>query len=406
MKIIPSFKPSFDFSEILNAVRCCLLQRNESIVNRFENEFAGYLGVKHAVIMPSARWGLYYILKNMNLSEGDEVILPAFTFFAVPAAIIKLKLKPVFVDIAENNLNIDADKIEKSISARTKVIIATHLSGYVCEMNRIKEIAKRHDIKIIEDCAQSIGSEFENMKAGSFGEAAYFTFGLTKGFTTLGGAMITTNNDLLFEKIRKDVSIIRPLSFSLTLMQIIKALIVKIAVSSFVFPFVYCFLRLFSFYDIDIIEKIFREKEKALHDFPETGTINSFHAALGILQLNKIDARNDFKIKSGKYIYDKISAIKSLKIPLLSNKAKNIFSTCPVLFKNKQTIKKYLLKKGIDTSMGYMDNCAGLTFFKDFKIHCQNAFKAKQEALYLPLYNDINEKELIYIIEVISKINE
>ena len=171
--IIPSFKPAVSYKE-LNAMLSELLFgiASDKDIYLFEQGFARYLGVKYAIRMPSARRGLYHILKSLNLKEGDEVIIPAFTYFAVPAAVIKAGLKPVFVDISAVNLNIDPEKIEENITTKTRAIIPTHLCGFACGMAEILDIAGRHNIFVIEDCAQSLGAEYKNNKLGSLGSAA------------------------------------------------------------------------------------------------------------------------------------------------------------------------------------------------------------------------------------------
>ncbi len=152
MEIIPSFKPSISYKQ-LNTVLLSVLFGNppEQENSAFEQKFARYLNVKYVIRVPSARWGLYYILKNLDLTKGDEVIIPAFTYFAVPAAIVKLGLRPVFVDINSRNFNIDVQEVRKNITERTRVIIPTHLCGFACELDEILNIAQRYDIKVIED---------------------------------------------------------------------------------------------------------------------------------------------------------------------------------------------------------------------------------------------------------------
>ena len=168
MKIIPSFKPAISFRQ-LNAtfLKILFYKISGRRVDIFEDRFSEYLGVKHAICVPSGRWGLYYILESLNLEKGDEVITPAFTYFAVPAAVIKLGLKPIFIDINSENFNIQFQKIEENITEKTKVIIATHLCGFVYELDKIIDIARRYNIKVIEDCAQALGAKYKNKKAGS-----------------------------------------------------------------------------------------------------------------------------------------------------------------------------------------------------------------------------------------------
>jgi len=403
MKIIPSFKPAISYKQ-LNRVLFKILsgsvQRQE--ITRFEHRFAGYIGTRHAIRVPSGRWGLYYILQGLNLKEGDEVILPAFTYFAIPAVIIKLGLRPVFVDINPWDLNIDIQRIKENISDRTRVIIPTHLCGFACKVDEILDIARQHNIKVIEDCAQSLGAGHKGKKAGSLGTAGYFTFSMTKGFTTLGGGMITTDNDLLADNIRRQIISVHPTSARILFFKLVKCYIMKSATSRILFPAVYWVMRMLSYFNIDIVDVIFREKESAIGKLPRGGQLDNIRAGLGIGQLKDLDRRNEIRMKKGVEFYEGLKDIDDIRVPLLDKDSKNIFSGCPILFKNKKDIKKTLLKRGIDVSVGYMQDCARLDIFKEFKKDCPNASRAEDEILYFPLYTELTPSELTYIINMLK----
>lgn len=404
MRIIPSFRPSISYSQ-LNTVLSRILSGNvqEQETTRFEHRFAQYLGVKHAMRVPSGRWGLYYILQSLKLKEGDEVILPAFTYFAVPAAIVKSGLRPVFVDIGPQNLNISIQEIKKNITGRTRVIIPTHLCGFVCGLDEILDIAHKHNIAAIEDCAQSLGAEYKGKKAGSLGKAAYFSFSMTKNFTTLGGSTVTTNDDLLADSIRRQIISIRLAGVKVLFSELLKGYIMKFATSPILFPAVYYGMRIFSCFGIDIVDRIFREKNFSLGNLPVGGQLNSIQAELGLMQLNDLDRKNDMRMKRGLELYRRLKGIDNVQIPLLEHKAKNIFSSCPILFKNKIDIKRILLKKGIDVSAGYMQDCSRLDIFKEFRKDCPNASRAEDEILYFPVYAELTNSEAIYIAEAIRQ---
>lgn len=404
MKIIPSFRPSISYGQ-LNKTLLRLLINNvpEEAVTAFEQRFAQYLGVKYAIRVSSARWGLYYILQNLNLNKGDEVILPAFTYFAVPAAIVKAGLKPVFIDIDLANLNIDIQKIEENITEKTRVIIATHLCGFVYGLDRIINIARGHNIKVIEDCAQALGTEYKNKKVGSWGDAAYFTFGITKNFTTLGGGMIATNNDNLADVLRDKTKNILPMENKILFLKLIKAYIMKLTTSPILFPAAYYIMRMFSFFGIDIIDYLFDEKESLPIILPKRGKLNNIQAELGIMQLSEIDKKNAIRIEKGLEFYERLKDIMDVRIPLLEAEAKNIFSSCPSLVKGKRDKKRLLLAKGIDVSAGYMQDCSKLDIFMEFKRICPNASKAEQEVLYLPMYPELTDGELEYIAEMVKE---
>jgi dTDP-4-amino-4,6-dideoxygalactose transaminase len=404
--IIPSFKPSISYKE-LNTILARILFGNapNNETSLFEQKFAQYLGVRHAIAVPSGRWGLYYILESLSLKESDEVILPAFTYFAVPTAIVKLGLRPVFVDINPENLNINIQKIRENITKKTRVIIPTHLCGFVCGgLDEIMEISRKHGIIIIEDCAQSLGAEYKGRKAGSWGDFSYFSFGVTKNFTTLGGGMIATNNDEIADIIRGSVKDISSVSKKTLFFELLKSYIMKLATSPILFPGVYCVMRISYFFNIDIIENIFHEKNSSLADLPKNGQLSGIQAELGMAQLNDLDRRNELRRENGTGLYERMKSIRGVRIPSLETDAKNIFSTCPVLVKDKKNKRKILLRKGVDVSSGYMRDCSRLEIFKGFKKHCPNASKAEEEALYLPLYPELTSCKQRCVEYVIKKI--
>ena len=405
MKIIPSFKPSISYKELRAVLlRILLNEACDQQINMFENRFALYVGVKHAIRVPSARWGLYCILESLGFREGDEIIMPAFTYFAVPAAIVRLGLKPVFVDINPCNLNIDAQKIKDNITERTRAVIPTHLCGFVCGLEEILDIAQKYNIKVIEDCAQSLGAEYKNKKTGAWGDAAYFSFGVTKNFTTLDGAMIVMDNDALADKIRRRLSKVDEAGSFLLLSRWLKACIIKISVSSILFPYIYYLIRVFSFFGIDIINAVFHEKMSAPGDLSGTCLLNGIQAGLGMTQLSDLDGKNNARMKKGLKLYESLKDFENTRTPSLEAGGKNIFSTCPILFKGKKNIKKILLKNGIDVSSGYMRNCARLDIFKEYKKECPNASRAEHEVLYLPMYPELTDSELMYMSEIIKRI--
>lgn len=172
-------------------------------VGLLEQEAAQYLGVKYAVGVASGTDALVLSLAALGIREGDEVITTPFTFIATAEAISRVGAKPVFCDINEKTLNIDPEKIEKKITKSTRAILPVHLYGLPCAMDEILSIAKKHGLKIIEDCAQSFGAEYKGKKAGSLGDCGCFSFFPGKNLGCYGdGGMIATNEAALAEKLR------------------------------------------------------------------------------------------------------------------------------------------------------------------------------------------------------------
>ncbi len=162
----------------------------------FEKEFANYIGVKHAISVGNGTDALVLALKSIGIGEGDEVITTPFTFFATAEAISAVGGTPVFVDVDKETFNIDATKIEEKITSKTKAIMPVHIFGQSADMDEINEIAKKHNLMVIEDACQAIGGKYKGRKIGTLGDVACFSFFPTKNLGCAGdGGMIVTDND-------------------------------------------------------------------------------------------------------------------------------------------------------------------------------------------------------------------
>ncbi len=168
---------------------------------RFEKAFAEYVGVAHAVSLPSCTSALHLALAALGVGEGDEVIVPEATWIATSAPIAYVGATPVFADIDKGSWCLDAAAVERSITPRTKAVIVVHLYGNMADMNAMMDIARRHGIAVIEDAAQAIGSEFRGRKAGAFGDAGAFSFHGSKTLTTGEGGMFVTSRDDIFARV-------------------------------------------------------------------------------------------------------------------------------------------------------------------------------------------------------------
>ncbi len=161
----------------------------------FEVSFAHYCDVKYGIGVNSGTDALYIALGALGIGHGDEVILPTFTFIATALCVSYTGAKPVFVDIEEDTYNLDTSQLEAAITRRTKAIIPVHIYGQSANMKGIWAIAKKYNLKVVEDAAQAHGATYENKKAGSLGDAACFSFYPTKSLGAFGdGGMIVTDN--------------------------------------------------------------------------------------------------------------------------------------------------------------------------------------------------------------------
>lgn len=172
-------------------------------IRRYEMSFSKYLGIKHTFSFGAGRMAFYAILKALGVKEGDEVILPAYSCVVIPNAIIYCGAKPIYVDIVPGSLNIDTVKIEEKITSQTKAICVQHTFGSFCDMDTVKKIARKYDLKIIEDCAHALGAEYKGKTAGTFGDAAIFTTEQSKIISTGMGGVAVTNDEKIACNIKK-----------------------------------------------------------------------------------------------------------------------------------------------------------------------------------------------------------
>lgn len=171
-------------------------------VLEFENEFSKKVNSKYSVAVSNGTAALHLACLSLGIKEGDEVISTPITFVASSNSVLYCGAKPVLVDVDENGL-IDADLIEEKITSKTKAIIVVHYSGLVCDMKKIKQIAQKYDLKIIEDSCHALGGEYYDSKVGSceYGDIATFSFHPVKHITSGEGGMITTNDEEIYKKL-------------------------------------------------------------------------------------------------------------------------------------------------------------------------------------------------------------
>jgi dTDP-4-amino-4,6-dideoxygalactose transaminase len=172
-------------------------------VAQLEQNIASYLGVNHAIGLASGTDALVLALRAFDIGAGDEVIIPAYTFFATAGAVMSVGAKPVFVDVDPQSYQIDVNRIKDNITSNTRAVIPVHLYGHPAQMGPVLEIARSHGLKVIEDNAQGFGAEYEGKKTGSLGDIGCLSFFPTKNLGAFGdGGMTVTNDPALAERMR------------------------------------------------------------------------------------------------------------------------------------------------------------------------------------------------------------
>ena len=360
---IPIARPAIGQDEI-SAVTAVLesgkLAAGEHVAE-FEKLFADYCGTTHAIAINNGTAALHAALLAADIGHGDEVIVPAFSFIATATAVSMTGAKPVFADVNEQTFNIDPLKVEDCITSKTKAIIGVHLFGQPFDIQGIQHICESHNLTLIEDAAQAHGAMWNKEKTGGFGQFGCFSFYATKNMTTGEGGMVTTSEKVSAERLRLLIN--------------------------------------------------HGQSEKYLHTrIGYNYRMTDIAAAIGIIQLKKLEKFNNRRRKNAEY-FDAHIKVKGLRTPFVSPGMHHVYHQYVLRLADEFPLKRadfieYLKAKGIGTAVHY-----------PLPIHHQPVYAVANEpdscpistrlassVLSIPVHPLLDQKELAYICDVINQV--
>lgn len=354
-KVIISKKEIDEVKKVLNSG---LIAQGRRVLE-LESELAKLCGTKYAIAVNSGTAALHTALVSAGVGTGDEVITTPFTFVATANSILMAGAKPVFADIREDTFNIDPDMIERAITKKTKAIIVVNLYGQPAEYKKINSIAKKHNLIVIEDAAQSIGAEYMGKPSGSLGDIGCFSFYATKNIMCGEGGMITTNNKVYTER-----------------------------------------ARLFRHHGQD---------EKKKYEYTGLGynyRMTDISATIALGQLKKIDEFTNKRIRNAKILSKGLMGIKGIVVPLVSDESKHVFHQYTLRitkdFKiSRDKLKDYLSGNGIYSGIFYPKPLYLYEHLKCTKAEINNMPIVKRvsgEVLSLPVHPFIKISDINYIV--------
>jgi perosamine synthetase len=199
----PVYQPSLTGNEkkyVLECLDSTWISSKGKFINQFEKSFADYIGVTHATSVCNGTVALHLAMLALGIGPDDEVIVPTLTYIASVNSIVYTGATPVFVDSIEDTWQMDPTDVIQKITPKTKAVLAVHLYGHACDMEALSKICKEHDLFLIEDCAEAIGTKFKGKHVGTFGDISTFSFFGNKTMTTGEGGMVVTNDQTLYDR--------------------------------------------------------------------------------------------------------------------------------------------------------------------------------------------------------------
>lgn len=341
-------------------------------IEEFEHKLADYVGVDYCLTLNSGTSALHASLLSNDIGNLDEVLVPSFSFISTANATLFVDSKPIFVDIEEETFGMNPELIEQNISNKTKAIIPMDYGGQSCKIFEIKEKAQKNNLLLIEDAAESLGSKVKGFKVGSVSDIAIFSFCGNKVLTTGEGGAIVTNSKEKFEKIK----LIR------------------------------------SHGRIDEGNYFSNPNIANYYDIGYNWRMSSITASLGISQLDKLEKIISMRQKNAKYISTRISKWSQIKTPISTNENENIFQMYTIRLLNKEirnNLQKFLLEKKIFSKIYFTP--IHLSKFYMEKIGTKRGElpiteKISDQVLTLPLYPNMEQDEMDYLIESINEFFE
>lgn len=363
---IPLAKPNItekDIELVSSVLRSGMLVQGK-YVNELENEFVKFTQVSFAAAVSNGTATLHLALIALGIKNGDEVIVPAFSYMATANVVELVGAKPVFVDIDLTTFNIDVTKIEAAITPKTKAIIPVHEFGLSCDIEGVMSIAKKHNLFVIEDAACALGAKFKNKHVGTFGDFGSFSLHPRKAISSGEGGILITNSKN-FDKL----------------------------------------VKLLRNHGTDIIDG-----KMNFSEFGFNYRMTDFQAALVYSQLPRLQQGIEYKQKLANIYFNELNLI-NLTLPFIPSYTQHTWQTFHVIVNNKinrDDLIEKLKAKNIGVNYGAQCMPYMQSFQKKYNLNCEklfpNALKAYKHGLALPIYELLTKEQIQYISKTINQL--
>ena len=376
----------------------------------FEAAFARHAGREppHAITASYGRMAFYYILKALELPAGSEIVLPALTFWVVPALAKVAGLKVVFADIDPATFTIDPAALERAITPATKAVVPTHLYGLPCDMDAILGIAARHNLRVIEDCAHALGATWDGRPVGTLGDAGFFSFQTLKPLNLYGGGLALVRDPDVASRVRR-LSYAEPWPDE---KRVTNRLLVGRLQRIFIKPWVFtisAFPILWVSALIDANPDVYLwEKIRSLDPLPDVYTerFPNAQAAIGLAALDKLDEWTAQTRRHVDVMNRALAGLPGITVPAVPPRRTHVYYQYCVYGPQRDELVVRCVRRGIDIETLHVDVCPELEMFADSKVEPAGAPGAARAAgaMQVPVYSSLTDAQVERVARVVRQV--
>jgi perosamine synthetase len=364
-------------------------------MGEFESAFAARQGGGRAVSTSYGRMAAYYILKALDLPPGSEVVFPALTFWVVPEMARALGLRPVFADVDPVTFNLRPEALERAITPRTRAVVPTHIYGLPCDMDEIMALARAHGLRVVEDCAHSLGATYHGQPVGTFGDAALFSFQVLKPLNTCGGGLAFTRDKDLGERIAalaeaepwpSEGRVLKRIRLG----KLERALMKPKVFSLSIFPILWGASFLRARPDVYLWEKV-----RPLSPFPPPyrERYSNVQASLGLAGLERIDEWTRATREHAALMSAALGELAGVSVPPAPRDRVHVYYQYCAYVPDRDLAVSRCLRTGLDVEYHHMDVCPDLPLFSESLTEVPGA-RRTADALQLPIHAGLSADDL------------
>jgi dTDP-4-amino-4,6-dideoxygalactose transaminase len=373
-------------------------------IAEFEEAFAHRLGAGHAVSVSYGRMAFFFILKALQLPAGAEIVVPALTFWVVPELARVAGLAVRFVDVDPKTFCLDPAGLERAITGRTRAVVPTHLYGLPCDMDAILEIAGRHNLAVIEDCAHALGATYRGRLVGTFGDGALFSFQTLKPLSTYGGGMAIARDPAVASRLRRSVEALpwpddRRVARKLLVGRALRVLTRPRPFAVSGFPLLWAASFLGWQPDVSLWEKI-----RPLSPLPAeyTERYSNVQATLGLASLELLDGWTAATRSHAHAVHAALGGLPGVQVPTEPPDRTHVYYQYCLYGPARDTLVRRCIRRGVDIEMLHVDVCPRLDLFRAERTEAAGAERAAR-AVQVPVYASLTDARLRRVMKVVRQ---